>query len=95
MNAFEYLKSFEFLPQRGANLINRRPSNSEIRRWLQNKSIIINGEKPPPEDEIEFPVTSLIFFPASRPITTILEEDWEIAKHYYGEKEKSESRRRA
>jgi len=50
-------------------------SNSDLRRWLESGSVIINGEKPKPEDEITFPVTELIFFPNSKTrMTTIIKE---------------------
>ncbi len=38
-------------------------SNNEIRRWLKQSAVLINGVKPQPFDVITFPVTSLIFFP--------------------------------
>lgn len=41
-------------------------SNSEIRRWLEQSAVVINGVKPKPKDLITFPVTSLIFFPKSK-----------------------------
>lgn len=40
-------------------------SNSEIRRWLRDKSVIINGKKPGPDELVDFPVTQLVFFPKS------------------------------
>ena len=43
-------------------------SNSEVRRWLEQSAVIINGVKPKPKDIITFPVTSLIFFPKSKPV---------------------------
>lgn len=39
------------------------PSNGEIRRWLQNGAVQINGKKPKSGDIVEFPVQELIFFP--------------------------------
>jgi len=49
-----------------------KASNSERRRWLQNKSVIINGTKPNWNDEIDFPVEELIFFPKSNRRVTML-----------------------
>lgn len=40
-------------------------SNGQIRRWLQDKAIIINGTKPGPQDEIQYPITQVVFFPKS------------------------------
>lgn len=78
MTAFEYLKSLPYLPvslQRGKGKeIYGRPSNSEIRRWLVNKSVRINGMNPLPEDQIFFPIIELIFFPTGRTCTMIKED---------------------
>lgn len=41
------------------------PSNSEVRRWLDQSSVIINGKKPKANDIVEFPITQLVFFPKS------------------------------
>lgn len=40
-------------------------SNSEIRRWLDQSAVIINGKKPKAKEMITLPVTQLIFFPKS------------------------------
>ena len=40
-------------------------SNSEIRRWLDQSAIQINGKKPKSKEIIEFPVTQLVYFPKS------------------------------
>ncbi len=78
LTVFEFLKSLPHLPvllQRGKGKeIYGRPSNSEIRRWLVNKSVLINGMNPLPDDEISFPITDLIFFPKGKSQTTILKE---------------------
>lgn len=41
------------------------PSNGEIKRWFTQKAVIINGVRPSFNDEIEFPIESLVFFPKS------------------------------
>lgn len=41
-------------------------SNSEIRRWLDQGSVVINGVRPQAKQLITFPVTQLVFFPNSR-----------------------------
>lgn len=40
-------------------------SNGEVRRWFQNKAVRINGAFPGWGDEIDFPITELVFFPRS------------------------------
>jgi len=77
MTALEYLKTFDYLPVRNIQCakIDRggvlHPSNNEVRRWLLNGSVIINGCTPGPSDTIPFPIEELIFFPKSKGRTTI------------------------
>lgn len=40
-------------------------SNSELRRWMQNGSILINSERPVWDEPVDFPIFSLVFFPSS------------------------------
>lgn len=61
-SAFEFLKSLKYLPTSVEGRHFERPSNSEIHRWLKNKSILINGVTPNPRDIVEFPIEQLIFF---------------------------------
>ena len=63
MEAFKYLKSLPWIP--------RKPSNSELWRWLNNKSIMINGATPSPKDEVEFPIEQLIFFKGEKKVTMV------------------------
>ena len=42
------------------------PSKSEIKRWLNQSSVVINGAKPKAEDDVEFLITELVFFPKSK-----------------------------
>ena len=39
---------------------------SEVRRWLQNGAVEVNGKRPKPNDPLEWPVWSLVFFPGSK-----------------------------
>jgi len=72
ITAFEYLK---FIKKHGHLPMSiERPcteaTNSEIKRWLKNSSVIINGKKPNINDEIELPITELVFFSKGRRKTT-------------------------
>lgn len=72
MTALEYLISLPHVPMA---LNGNKPcaaSNSERRRWLESRSVIINGVKPGPQDEIVFPVNELVFFPKGERRTTML-----------------------
>lgn len=63
MNAFDYLKTLprQWLP--------RKPSNSELFRWLRNKSVMINNEYPKPKDELSFPIKNIVFFKGEKRVT--------------------------
>jgi len=49
-----------------------KASRSEIRRWLNNGSIIINGKTPTSKEEVNLPVNELVLFPRGKQKTTIL-----------------------
>ena len=52
------------------------PSNSELKRMLDNKAVLINGVRPLWNEDVSFPVKSLVFFPSSNDrITTIVRKD--------------------
>lgn len=38
-------------------------SSSELKRWIQNKALIINGEPVAFDEIIDFPVFSVVLFP--------------------------------
>jgi hypothetical protein len=50
-----------------------RPSNAELRRWCKSRAVLFNGERiTDPDEELLFPVTSLVFFPkGDRRVTVI------------------------
>lgn len=62
--AFDTIKYLGVIPTSNENSPNP-PSNSEIRRWLDQKSVIINGKKPSSKEMVQWPITQLIFFPKS------------------------------
>jgi hypothetical protein len=72
MQAWKFLCSLPHVPMQFNGNQAVVASNSEKRRWLQNRSVIINGVKPDWKDEICFPVTELVFFPKSNRRTTML-----------------------
>ena len=47
-----------------------KASTSELRRWIQNKALLINGEPVEINEEIDFPVFSVVLFPKN-PITLL------------------------
>lgn len=73
----EVMKAFQVIQHIGVIPMSiERPctvaSGSEVRRWLKNKAVLINGQTPGPEDEVSFPINQLIFFPKSKRKTTVL-----------------------
>lgn len=66
MTALEYLKGLPFLPVSQERSKLGRPSNQELKRWLERGCVMINGEYPKITDEVEFPILSLVFFPKNK-----------------------------
>ena len=75
MKAIEFLKQYKYLPTSVLSVPYHRPSNSEIRKWLNDGAVQINGVIPKPGDEIEFPIKELVFFSKSKRRTTIVLDD--------------------
>jgi hypothetical protein len=65
MTAFEFLKTIRYLPMSVERPCSKA-SNSEIKRWLRKKSVLINGLLPDVNDVIKFPVFQLVFFPKGK-----------------------------
>ena len=47
-------------------------SNGELKRHMQQGGVLVNGERVAPDERIDFPVFSLVFFPKSKRRTTIV-----------------------
>lgn len=71
MNALQWLNSLRpALPLSIENPPDKeRPaqpmSNGELRRLMQQGGVLVNGERIAPDERIDFPVFSLVFFPKS------------------------------
>lgn len=70
VTAWGFLRDFPFCPWSVERT--GKATNSEKRRWLQNKAVIINGERPGPDDSITYPITELVFFPKGKRKTTMM-----------------------
>jgi len=79
MTAYEYLCSVQrFLPaSREVKNLGGLVGKSEIKRWLENKAVLINGRRPAWKDMISFPIFELVFFPNSPSRTTYI-QDWSV-----------------
>jgi len=69
MTALQFVLSMRPAIPMSAETPCTQASNSEIRRWLDQSAVIINGKKPKANEQITLPVTSLIFFPKSKSTT--------------------------
>lgn len=66
-SALDFLLKFKFCP----SITGSFASNSQKRRLLEQKAVVINGETPGPDDIITFPLEQLVFFPNGKNKTTI------------------------
>lgn len=48
-----------------------RPTKSEIRRWISQKAVLINGVTVDQNSVVEYPITQLVFFPKGKRRTTV------------------------
>jgi hypothetical protein len=71
MTALNAIKEIGVIPM-SAEKPCSHPSNSEIMRWCNNGSVIINGKKPKANEIVEFPIKELIFFPKAKRRTTVI-----------------------
>lgn len=47
-------------------------SNGELKRHMQQGGVLVNGERIAPDEVIDFPVFSLVFFPKASKRTTLV-----------------------
>jgi hypothetical protein len=66
ITAIQYLRSLNEVCQFHTNGQGyKKASNSELGRWLKDKSVRINGLALGPMDPIPLPITSVVLFPKS------------------------------
>lgn len=72
MTAFEYLRNLhticQFQTKEGARV--GTASNSELRRWITNGALELNGFKATTDEAIDFPIHSAVLFP-KKPVTLV------------------------
>lgn len=71
MNTLEFIKYLGVIPMSVESPCTK-PSGSEIRRWCDQGAVVINGKPHRSKDEVEFPVTNMIFFPKGKRRTTVI-----------------------
>jgi len=47
-------------------------SNSELRRWIEQGAVLVNGERITPSEMMDFPIISFVLFPKSEKRRTTL-----------------------
>lgn len=68
MKALEFVLQFHLPPsteKSSKENPHTTPSKSEIKRWIDQGSILFNGEKCRWDEAIDFPVFSFVIFPKS------------------------------
>lgn len=65
MNMLTFLNSLRPAIPYSAEKPNTICSNSELRRWMANGSVLVNSEKVVWDEPVDFPVFSIVFFPKS------------------------------
>lgn len=72
MNAWTWLISLHsvcsFQTREGKKV--GKASNSELKRWLQNKAVVVNGEPLAWDAQMDFPIFSVVLFP-KHPVTLV------------------------
>ena len=69
MNAWMFLRDLnEVCHFTSKEIKGKKASNSELKRWCENGSLVINGEKVKWNEEIDFPIISVVLFP-KHPVT--------------------------
>jgi hypothetical protein len=73
MNAWQFLMSLNavchFQTKEGKKV--GKVSNSELKRWIQNKAFVINGETVEWNEPIDFNVFSVVLFPKNQRVTLL------------------------
>lgn len=72
MNALQWLNSLRPALPMSIETPTKLMSNGELKRHMQQGGVLVNGENVTPDEIIDFPVFSLVFFPKSKNRRTTL-----------------------
>jgi hypothetical protein len=72
MNALQWLNNLRPAVPMSIEQPCKVMSNGELRRHMQQGGVLVNGERVTPDEPIDFPVFSLVFFPKSAARKTTL-----------------------
>lgn len=66
ITALDWMKSLHAICQfQSIETPNKIASGSELRRWIEQNAVIVNGEKLSPKETMDFPIISVVLFPKS------------------------------
>lgn len=68
MNAWEFLMDLNKVCHFMSRERTGKASNSELKRWIKNKALVVNGEKVEWDELMDFPIISVVLFP-KHPVT--------------------------
>lgn len=71
MNSWQYLMELNTWCQFTSRERGGKASNSELKRWVKNQAMSVNGSKVKWDDEIVFPINSLTLFTKKNKITIL------------------------
>jgi len=66
MNAWELLMNLNKVCHFMSRERSGKASNSELKRWIKNQALVINGEKVKWDEIMDFPIFSVVLFPKNR-----------------------------
>lgn len=72
MNALQWLISLRPAIPMSVERPGTAMSNGELRRHITQGGVLVNGERITADEQIDFPVFSLVFFPKAARRTTIV-----------------------
>lgn len=69
--AFQVLWELQVFP-RSTQSNSTTPSKRELRQWLDDGAVRINGKFPKAHEYVAFPITDLVYFPGAKRQTTLV-----------------------
>ena len=71
MTAWEYLRELNEYCSFMSRERTGKATNSELKRWLQNQSVLLNGRRIKWNEQVDFPVYELVLFPKKSRVTVL------------------------
>lgn len=71
MKAWQYMIDLNKVCQFHSKERSGKASNSEMKRWLTNQAVQLNGRRIKWDEDVDFPVNELILFPKKSRVTIL------------------------